>query len=364
MPDAMIIGAGPAGSLAAITLARGGWDVTLVEQHSFPRDKVCGECLSALGLSVLHRAGLTDRLLGAHPVPLTHTNLYSPTGSSVRIKLGQTMWGLSRSSLDTHLLEEATNAGVKVMQPARCESLAAGQPPTVVLRDLRTNERQTYQPGIVLLADGKGALLPIRPIATTDFGVKAHFADVAAPPNTIELFSVDGHYGGVAPIENQRWNAAFSVPLARLQNTAGNLDLLFDQMLNENTELRRQFKSACRVSRWLTAPLPRFAVEEAWPPGVIPLGNAAAALEPIGGEGMGLALRSAELAANALLTRSLSVSALRASYRALWRIRRRACRAAARILSSPRFAVPTVEFLSSNESLAEFALNLIGKNAC
>ena len=154
------------------------------------------------------------------------------------------------------------------------------------------------------------------------------------------------------------------MPFARLQNTAGNLDLLFDQMLNENTELRRQFKSACRVSRWLTAPLPRFAVEEAWPPGVIPLGNAAAALEPIGGEGMGLALRSAELAANALLTRSLSVSALRASYRALWRIRRRACRAAARILSSPRFAVPTVEFLLSNESLAEFALNLIGKNAC
>lgn len=363
MPEAMIIGAGPAGSLAAITLARAGWNITLVEQHTFPRDKVCGECLSALGISVLRRAGLTNRLLTAHPVPLTHTSLHSPTGAFVRIELEQTMWGLSRYSLDTQLRNAAVEAGAQIKQPARCESIQAGQPPTVVLRDLLTNQRQTYQPNLVLLADGKCALMPVRPIPTTDFGIKAHFVNVDAPADTIELFSVDGHYGGVAPIENQRWNAAFSIPLARLQNAGGDLDHLFNQVLRENMELRRQFASARRVSDWLTAPLPRFAVSDQWPEGIIPLGNAAAALEPIGGEGMGLALRSAELAANALLSESFSRSALRADYRTLWRIRRRACRAAAQILSSPRFADPTVEFLSSNESLGRLALRLIGKSA-
>ena len=61
--DVTIIGAGPAGSTAAILLARAGWDVTLVEQSRFPRDKVCGECLSALGFDVLERLGLVDEFV-------------------------------------------------------------------------------------------------------------------------------------------------------------------------------------------------------------------------------------------------------------------------------------------------------------
>lgn len=362
MPDAMIIGAGPAGSLAAILLARAGWEITLVEQSSFPRDKVCGECLSALGLSVLRRTGLIDRLLTAHPVLLTHTSLHSPTGASVRLKLDQTMWGLSRSTLDTHLRDAARENGVQIRQPARCESIEPGHPPKVIIRDLQNNRRQIHQPTHILLADGKSALMPPRPIQTSDFGIKAHFVNVDAPADTIELFSVDGHYGGVAPIEDKRWNAAFSIPLARLQSTAGNLDQLFNRVIRENVELRRQFSSAHRVSDWLTAPLPRFAVGNHWPTGIIPLGNAAAALEPIGGEGMGLALRSAELAVRALLSGSFSPAVLRADYKRLWRIRRPACRAAARILSSPRFAAPTVELLSHNKSLAHLALRCIGKS--
>ena len=59
MPDVVIIGAGPAGSIAAIILARAGIDVVLIEQHRFPRDKVCGECLSALGIDVLRRLRLS-----------------------------------------------------------------------------------------------------------------------------------------------------------------------------------------------------------------------------------------------------------------------------------------------------------------
>ena len=361
MPDALIIGAGPAGALTALLLSRARWNVTLVEQHPFPRDKVCGECLSALGISVLHRARLTPQLLAARPVPIPFTTLHAQGGHSVRLRLDRPLWGLSRFAMDHLLLEAAREAGAHILQPARCESLAPGKPPRAVVRDLRPNQIHTFHPDVILLADGKGALLPRRPPTTSDFGIKAHFTRVAGPRDAIELFGVQGHYGGVGPIEDDRWNAAFSVPAPEIQRARGDLDALFDRMLGQNVELRRRFTGARRVTGWHTSPLPRFPVSDGWPAGIIPLGNAAAALEPIGGEGMGLALRSAELTAQTLIADPTAIGPLRNSFKNLWKIRRPACRLAAKLLSSHTFAGPTIELLSSNDSLGGLALKMIGK---
>src|SRR3954470_19712260 len=56
--DALVIGAGPAGSATAILLARAGWKVVLVEQDAYPRRKVCGECLGAANLALLDELGV------------------------------------------------------------------------------------------------------------------------------------------------------------------------------------------------------------------------------------------------------------------------------------------------------------------
>ena len=86
-------------------------------------------------------------------------------------------------------------------------------------------------------------------------------------------------------------------------------------------------RSARRVGAWLASPLPRFGVDHDWPERVIPLGNAAAAVEPVGGEGMGLAMRSAELAVAHLLHvirngLAFDPARLRRAFSALWRPRR------------------------------------------
>ena len=49
--DALVIGAGPSGTASAILLAKAGWQVALMEQYRFPRQKVCGECISAINLA-------------------------------------------------------------------------------------------------------------------------------------------------------------------------------------------------------------------------------------------------------------------------------------------------------------------------
>ena len=73
----------------------------------------------------------------------------------------------------------------------------------------------------------------------------------------------------------------------------------------------QRFRQAQRDSEWLASPLPRFAFARPWPGGIIPLGNAAAAIEPVGGEGMGLAMRSAEMAATMLLAGAIDIARLR-----------------------------------------------------
>jgi flavin-dependent dehydrogenase len=360
MPSVTIIGAGPAGAIAAILLARREWAVTLIEQHKFPRDKVCGECLSALGIEVLERHGLARVLRKLGPVKLTKTTLVAPDGSEATVALPGAMWGLSRYAIDHALATEAVRAGARLFQPARVESL---DPVTLacVVRDLVTNEVAALRSDHVLVADGKASMGVARPGRTDDLGVKAHFAGVEDQPDRITLFGVRGHYVGLAPIEDARWNVAMSVPASRVAECRGDFDGFFHQLRTENAGLNRRFTKAKRVGEWLAAPLPRFAVASDWPARLVPIGNAAAAMEPIGGEGMGLAMRSAELAALELSVGGNDTGRLRRTFKKLWRLRRGSSRAAAVAMSHPATAGIAVRTISANDALARASLRFVGK---
>jgi flavin-dependent dehydrogenase len=347
--SALIIGAGPAGSVAAIVLARRGWDVNLVEQHRFPRDKVCGECLSALAIEVLNRLRITIPT----PTQLTRATIASMDGREATLDLPREMWGLSRAVLDPALLDAARDAGAKILQPYRCERIDGL---FVRLRDLQFNVTEERTADVILIADGKA------PSHTEDLGVKAHFENVHALADTIGLFGLRGHYVGLAPIEGGRWNLAMSVPAKIVRQYAGNLDQLFASVLAQNAALRSRLSAATRIGDWLASPLPRFPVSSKWPAGTIPLGNAAAALEPIGGEGMGLAMRSAELAAVSL-DENLPLRRLRRDYRRLWNVRRFGCRAAGLALSSPSIGKLMVRTIAGHKSLARFAMSLMKRDA-
>jgi 2-polyprenyl-6-methoxyphenol hydroxylase-like FAD-dependent oxidoreductase len=337
-------------------LARAGLGVTLIEQHVFPRDKVCGECLSALGIDVLERHGL-----GGFPhsqTVLSRTLIHAVNGTSCEFDLPRQMWGISRRVLDAHLLDMAKSAGVRVLQPARCEAIS----PAILVRHLPNKDRETIDAAFVLRADGK----PPDAHQTGDFGIKTHFEHVDGPADAIELFGVQGSYGGLAPIENGLFNAAFSVPAERLRTHRGDIDALFTQIVGENRTLSQRLRHARRAGSWLASPLPRFAVQREWLDKVIPIGNAACAIEPIGGEGMGLALRSAELAAHAVIEAAREGSqvrrtALRQAYQQLWGTRAKACRALALAASHARFCSWLVPAVNGCDSLGVPVMYLMGK---
>jgi flavin-dependent dehydrogenase len=95
---------------------------------------------------------------------------------------------------------------------------------------------------------------------------------------------------------------------------------------------------------------------------VIPIGNAAAALEPVGGEGMGLALRSAELAANALIAGDdRAIQDLPREFKKLWQIRRTVCRGIAMMFSSEYVADTVAPLMAANMRIPAAFMHLAGK---
>jgi menaquinone-9 beta-reductase len=360
VPNVIVIGGGPAGSVAALRLARAGWRVTLVEQHRFPRDKVCGECLSALGADVLLRLGQLERLAACGAVRLDRTLLHAPCGVCAAATLPRPMWGVSRVALDGLLLEAAARDGAFLLQPARCEGVEPGPRPSVRVREVVTNTVRSLEADVVLVADGKSALLNrVSPPPTGDLGIKTHFENVDGPRDAVELFGLDGCYGGLAPIEGGCWNVALSVPAVRVREHHGDLAALFRELLRGNRGLQARLLGAKQVGTWLASPLARFRLRRDWPRNVIPLGNAAAAIEPIGGEGIGLAMRSAEVVAEALVAGDVTGVAQRLA--PLWRTRPLACRVGAKIASSPTLANVVSPVLRAAPGIMGPALALMGK---
>src|SRR5262245_140420 len=122
--DAIVVGGGVAGSTAAILLAEAGWSVALAEKKTFPRRKVCGECIAAPNLALLDALGVGAEFAEIAGPPLTRVGLYvgedTLAADLPRLDGGGAGWAraLGREQLDTLLLERAARLGVAIRQPS------------------------------------------------------------------------------------------------------------------------------------------------------------------------------------------------------------------------------------------------------
>lgn len=117
--DVLIVGAGPAGSACAQMLARGGFDTVLVDQHDFPRDKVCGDGLIPDAHAALRKLGVYDEVM-AQAQPAQHVACIGPRGG--RVDVPGSVAVLPRKVLDHILVRAAQRAGAKLHTPWRFEA--------------------------------------------------------------------------------------------------------------------------------------------------------------------------------------------------------------------------------------------------
>jgi geranylgeranyl reductase family protein len=117
--DVLVVGAGPAGSACAQLLAKAGFDVVLADQHTFPRDKTCGDGLIPDAHAALKKLGVFDEVMRVAQ-PVKHVGCIGPRGG--RVDVPGALAVLPRRQLDDIVCRAAQRAGARFVAPAKFEA--------------------------------------------------------------------------------------------------------------------------------------------------------------------------------------------------------------------------------------------------
>lgn len=323
--DVAVVGAGPAGTAAAIELARAGRDVVVVDKARFPRDKICGDGLTAGALRLLEHLGLDPAAVPSWR-PVEDVVMRSPSGREVVLPLprgaGRYAAVARRADLDAALVERARAVGASVLEGAAVVG-AEERADRVVLR---TDGAGTVQARYAVAADGMWS--PLRKhlgVAVPGYrgewhAFRQYFADVG-PRAAGELFvwfepDLLPGYAWSFPLPGDRANVGFGI-----QRGGGSVERVQDMKQLWPELLQRPHIRA------VLGPLAHpEAPHRAWPipariDGVVLttertlfVGDAAAAADPMTGEGVGQALLTGQLAAQEIQGGGLDAAAVTAGY--------------------------------------------------
>jgi geranylgeranyl reductase family protein len=305
----VVSGGGPAGSAVACFLAQRGHDVLLLDAARFPRDKVCGEGVSPEAWRLLDAMGAAERVRSLSPHPLRGMRLVSPDGTAFRGEYRDRVPGFAvrRLALDEALLAAARDAGVEVRQGTRVTGLLreCGTVAGVVAES--GGEAPTTRARVTVGADGRRSvvarslgLLREHP-RMRRFAVRGHWEGVAALGDVGEMHVGGGGYCGVAPLSPTLANIAFVLDRRDMGPSGGDLEAFYRDALGRRwPRLAERLASARLVAPPQAVGPLALECRAVTAPGAVLVGDAAGFYDPFTGEGVTLALRTAELAATAL----------------------------------------------------------------
>jgi geranylgeranyl reductase family protein len=307
--DVLVVGAGPAGTAAAISLRRAGRSVLVVDKARFPRDKCCGDGLTTLALRELEGLGLEpDGVDGWFDVDAAW--LRSPSGREVCVPLpdtGRFAAVAPRFQLDHALVQLARSTGVDVRDGCGFESIAAGQ----AHLDVDVEGIGTVRCRHLIAADGMWS--PVRKATGTvvdgyrgewhAFRQYAGNVTGVAAERLIVWFDADllPGYAWSFPLPGGRVNIGFGVLREGGPKVGDMGDLWRDILARPHVveALGPGFRLEGRHTAW---PIPARVDDIALTAGrVLFVGDAAAATDVMTGEGIGQALLSGRLAAEAVV---------------------------------------------------------------
>jgi flavin-dependent dehydrogenase len=297
----IIAGGGPAGSAAAIGLARAGLAPRLLERSHGDGDSICGGFISWATLARLEGLGIDAARLGGHQV--NRIALFAGRHAHVA-PLPRPAMGLSRHRLDMTMREEAAVQGADVRRGVTIRKAENGRLIMADGEDIGWDS--------LFLATGKHDLRGLaRPQATAgtdpELGLRLRLSPDAARArligDRIELHLFDRGYLGLVLQEDGSTNACMAVRKSRLGEAGGDPATLFAQLADASPALADRLSGIRPDARFdAIGNVPYGWRTRSTASGLFRLGDQAAVIPSLAGEGIGIALASADMAVQCWLT--------------------------------------------------------------
>lgn len=299
MSDAIVVGAGPAGSAAAIGLARAGATTLLLERARETGDALCGGFLSWQTLQRLDALGIERAALGGQTVRCVR--LFAGQRQSETALPGEAM-GVSRRGLDSALQAAAVAAGAGLERGVHATALEGGA--------VQTRDGATLMAPAIFLAAGKHGFRGFArepaewqradPVMGLRLRLPAHPALGRLVGDAVELHLFDRGYAGLVQQEDGSGNLCLAVHKSRLDEADGDPSALLRALGDAMPHMGARLAHA----DWARGIDAIGHVPYGWrtqdtAPGLFRLGDQAGVIPSLAGEGMGLALASADAAVTA-----------------------------------------------------------------
>ena len=306
--DAIIIGAGPAGSFCSYKMAKKGLKVLLVDASPTIKRKVCGEYLCPSGYQVLSEEGWGPTLDEMF-LPINGMKIVSPEGTvlnTVFPKLSHQTKGLAvnRKSFDQFLVEKALEVGVTFLKDTRISSLDS----TSIGWNVLDQKDNKFCARLVIGADGRNSFTAKKlklssKIDTSRIALHCHISskDKNKRFGEMHLFN-DGSYIGIDPIGNEETNFSLVCDSKRLGDFP-NLHSLLNNYINSSSALKSSYGEIQESIKINTVAPITNSISNFTGKKFALIGDAAGFLDPLTGEGMYNALWTARSLSNQLASK-------------------------------------------------------------
>jgi len=297
--DAIIVGGGLAGLTSAIHLSKFNKKVLLIEKNRYPKHKVCGEYISNEVLPYLNSLGIYPLKEGAKKISKVQISTVKSNLIHGDLPLGG--FGMSRYFLDNLMANKAISNGVTIVKDS-VDSVDFEEESFTV----QTNKSGIFYSKITIGAFGKRSALDVKmnrkfiqkksPYLAVKTHVKGDF-----PENLVGLHNFKGGYCGVSKVENDSINLCYITSYSSFQKHK-NLTEFQEKVVFKNKYLQKIFKESKAVfEKPLTISQISFETKKPVEEHLIMCGDTAGMIHPLCGNGMGMAITSAQLASKRIL---------------------------------------------------------------
>jgi geranylgeranyl reductase family protein len=310
--DVIVVGAGPAGSVAAMALAQKGYDVLMLDRQPFPRDKICGDGIPAGALDLLYSLGMEEKIRAANFYYIDKLRLVSPKGYTMDADLEEAHHKarsaiVPRMQFDVLLQQHAVDSGAEFREAQVKEPIVEDGQVRGVRARLNGSLSEIRAP-LVIGADGVTSVVAraLRPDEHEEghraVALRAYVEDFEVLPHEVEFYLYDEilpGYAWIFPTAERQANVGLGMRLDLFREHGHNLKRLLERFL-EMPEIRKRLRPGATVRDVATWQLnfgSQRNIQRTYD-GAMLVGDAAGLINPLTGGGIANAVISSWLAAS------------------------------------------------------------------